>query len=46
MLTVTEINYIRELVNLKDKTYPTVGRKRGIDARKIKKYADMEDFNL
>ena len=46
MLTVTEINYIREQVNLKDETYATVGRKLGIDARTIKKYADMEDFNL
>ncbi|MGY0401656.1 hypothetical protein [Carnobacterium jeotgali] len=43
---MTEINYIREQVNLKDETYATVGRKLGIDARTIKKYADMEDFNL
>lgn len=44
MLTLTEINYIREQVNLNDETYATVGRKLGVDARTIKKYADMEDF--
>jgi transposase len=46
MLAVAEINYIRHEVNIKDCGYTSVAKKMGRDPRTVKKYADMEDFNV
>lgn len=45
MLTVTDVNYIRQEVNLKGRSYSEVAKQMGIDFRTIKKYADQEDWN-
>lgn len=45
MLTVTDVNYIRQEVNLKGRPYSEVAKQMGIDFRTIKKYADQEDWN-
>ena len=45
MLTVTDINYIRQEVNIKGRSYAEVARRTNFDPRTIKKYADQEDFN-
>lgn len=44
MLEVTEINYIRQQVNVKGHTYSDVARRTNRDIRTIKKYADQEEF--
>lgn len=45
MLTVTDINYIRQEVNIKGCSYAEVARRTNFDPRTVKKYADQEDFN-
>ncbi|WP_374723429.1 IS21 family transposase [Calidifontibacillus erzurumensis] len=44
MLEVTEINYIRQEVNVKGYSYSDVARRTNRDVRTVKKYADLEDF--
>ena len=46
MLAMAEINYIRHETNTKGRKYAEVARQTGKDWRTVKKYADMEDFNL
>jgi transposase len=43
---VVEINYIRQEVNTKGCSYSDVAKRMSIDPRTVKKYADMEDFNI
>lgn len=45
MLTITQVNYIRELYFLEGKTYSDISRMTGKNYRTIKKYVEMEDFN-
>jgi transposase len=45
VLTVTDINYIKQEVNIKGRSYSDVARQMGRDPRTIKKYADKEDWN-
>jgi transposase len=45
VLTVTDVNYIRQEVNLKGRSYSEVAKQMGNDFRTIKKYADQEDWN-
>ncbi|OZS77288.1 integrase [Tetzosporium hominis] len=45
MLTVTDIQYIRQEVNQKGRNYAEVARSTNHDERTVKKYADMEDWN-
>ncbi|MBT2739379.1 transposase, partial [Bacillus sp. ISL-77] len=45
MLTVTDINYIKQEVNIKGRSYSDVAKQMGRDPRTIKKYADKEDWN-
>jgi predicted SpoU family rRNA methylase len=44
MLQVTDIQYIRQEVNIKGCSYADVARRTNKDYRTIKKYADMEEF--
>jgi transposase len=43
---VVEINHIRQEVNTKGCSYSDVAKRMNRDPRTIKKYADMEDFNI
>ncbi|MFA1643845.1 IS21 family transposase, partial [Chryseomicrobium imtechense] len=45
MLTVTDIQYIRQEVNQKGRKYAEVARSMNHDERTVKKYADMEDWS-
>lgn len=45
MLSVTDIQYIRQEVNGKGLSYAEVARRTKFDPRTVKKYADQEDFN-
>ena len=44
MLTVTDVNYIRQEINIKGQSYSTVAKKMNHDVRTIKKYADLEEL--
>lgn len=44
MLSVTDIQYIRQEVNVKGHTYSEVARRTNHDYRTVKKYADLEVF--
>lgn len=46
MLAMAEINYIRHETNTKGHNYSKVARQMGVDWRTVKKYSEMEDFNL
>ncbi len=45
MLTITQVNYIRELYFREGKTYSEICTMTGKNYRTIKKYVDMNDFN-
>lgn len=45
MLTITHINYIRDLYFLQGKTYAEICKMTGRNFRTVKKYAEKEDFN-
>ena len=45
MLTITQVNYIRELYFLEGKTYSEIRKMTGRNYRTIKKYLEMDDFN-
>jgi U3 small nucleolar RNA-associated protein 14 len=45
VLTITQVNYIRELFFLEGKTYSEINKMTGKNYRTIKKYVEMEDFN-
>lgn len=45
MLTITQVNYIRELYYLEGKTYSDICTMTGRNYRTVKKYIEMEDFN-
>src|SRR5690625_320319 len=45
MLSVTDIQYIRQEVNVKGQSYAEVARRTTFDQRTVKKYADQEEFN-
>ena len=45
MLTITKVNYIRELYFLEGESYTEISRKTGYNYRTIKKYIEMEDFS-
>ncbi len=45
MLTITEVNYIRELYFLKGKTFSEICKVTGRNYRTIKRYVEMNDFN-
>ncbi len=45
MLTITQINYIRELYYLKGKTYSEISKMTEKNYRTVKKYIEMDDFN-
>jgi len=45
VLTITQVNYIRELFFLEGKTYSQIIRMTGKNYRTIKKYVEMDDFN-
>ena len=45
MLTITQVNYIRELYFLEGKTYSDICKVTGRNYRTIKKYVEMKDFN-
>lgn len=45
MLTITQVNYIRELYFLEGKTYSDICKATGKNYRTVKKYVDMKDFN-
>lgn len=45
MLTITQVNYIRELHFREGKTYAKIAEMTGMNYRTIKKYVDMDDFN-
>jgi transposase len=45
VLTVTDINYIRQEVNIKGRSYSEVAKQMDKDPRTIQKYADKEDWN-
>lgn len=44
MLQVTNIQYIRQEVNIKGCSYDDVARRTHKDYRTVIKYADMEEF--
>lgn len=46
MLSVTDIQYIRQEVNVKGHSYAEVARRTKFDERTVKKYADQDEFNL
>jgi transposase len=45
VLTITQVNYIRELYFLEGKTYEEIKRMTGRNYRTIRKYVEMDDFN-
>ncbi|SHF05603.1 hypothetical protein SAMN02746064_01771, partial [Alkalibacter saccharofermentans DSM 14828] len=45
MLTITQINYIRELYFLEGKTYAQISGMTGKNYRTVKRYIEMDDFN-
>ena len=45
MLTITQVNYIRELYFLEGKTCSEIRKMTGRNYRTIKKYLEMDDFN-
>lgn len=45
MLTVTDVKYIRQEVNLKGRSYAEFARQMGHDVRTVKKYADKENWS-
>ena len=45
MLTITQVNYIRELFFLEGKTYSEISKMTGKNYRTIKKYIELDDFN-
>jgi U3 small nucleolar RNA-associated protein 14 len=45
VLTITQVNYIRELYFLEGKTYSEINKMTGKNYRTIKKYVEMDDFN-
>ena len=45
MLTITKVNYIRELHFREGKTYAKIAEMTGMNYRTIKKYVDMDEFN-
>ena len=45
MLTITTINYIRELFCVEGKTFTEIEKMTQRNYRTIKKYIEMEDFN-
>lgn len=45
MLTITQVNYIREMFFLEGKTYSEISKMTGKNYRTIKKYVEMDDFN-
>jgi transposase len=45
VLTITQVNYIRELYFLEGKTYSEITKMTEKNYRTIKKYIEMEDFN-
>lgn len=45
MLTITQVNYIRELFFMEGKTYSEICKMTGKNYRTIKKYVEIEDFN-
>lgn len=45
MLTITQVNYIRELHFREGKTYTEIRTMTGMNYRTIKKYVEMDDFN-
>lgn len=46
MLTITQVNYIRELYFLEGKTYSEICKMTGRNFRTVKKYIEKEDFNV
>ncbi|PKG45432.1 MULTISPECIES: hypothetical protein [unclassified Planococcus (in: firmicutes)] len=42
---MTDVNYIRQEVNLKRRPYSEVVNQMGLDFQTIKKYADKKDWN-
>ena len=42
---MTDINYIKQEVNIKGRSYSEVAKKMDKDPRTIQKYADKEDWN-
>lgn len=45
MLTITQVNYIRELYYLEGKTYSEICKMTEKNYRTVKKYIEMDDFN-
>lgn len=45
MLTITQVNYIRELFFLEGKTYSEINKMTGKNYRTIRKYVEMDNFN-
>ncbi|MCR1900126.1 IS21 family transposase [Irregularibacter muris] len=45
MLTITQVNYIRELFFLEGKTYSEIIKMTEKNYRTVKKYIEMDDFN-
>jgi transposase len=46
MLTMTQVNRIRELYFEKGLSYTEVSRATGYDVKTVRKYVHQEDFNL
>ena len=46
MLTITHIKYIRELFHAEGKSYMEISTMTGKNYRTIKKYIEMDDFNV
>jgi hypothetical protein len=45
VLTITQINYIRELYFLEGKNYTDICKMSGKNYRTVKKYIEKDDFN-
>jgi U3 small nucleolar RNA-associated protein 14 len=45
VLTITQVNYIRELFFLEGKTYSEINKMTGKNYRTIRKYVEMDNFN-
>ncbi|MFS8542173.1 MAG: hypothetical protein LOD89_08795 [Tissierellales bacterium] len=45
MLTITQVNYIRELYYLEGKNFADICKMTGKNYRTVKKYVEKEDFN-
>jgi U3 small nucleolar RNA-associated protein 14 len=45
VLTITQINYIRELYFMEGKRYSEIKKMTGNNYRAIRKHLEMEDFN-